>query len=82
MTDTTPFPEVGPPVDLVKWPMAEPPTPERSVTHGRTRAEILDWVGDDPVRAQLVIREESDKFDDADVELLWACHRVQFPQEG
>jgi hypothetical protein len=61
---------------LVKWPMNDYPDPKDSVTHGKARAQILKWVGKDDARALVVFREESDKFDDADVELLHALQSI------
>lgn len=74
-TDTEKYDEAGNCV-LVKWPVAEPPAPGDSVTAGKSRDEIIAWIGSDEFRAIVVLREESDKFEDADVDLLWACHNV------
>lgn len=88
MTDTAPqsVEEAPAPVDtptekfddagncvLVLWPMAEYPSPAVSITAGKTREQIVEWINGDPIRAEAVLREESDKFDDADRDVLWDC---------
>jgi len=48
------------------------PRPSRSPP-ARPAPEIVEWIDGDAARAEAVLAEESDKFDAADVDLLWDC---------